>query len=94
MISELLAEGCILDIQEDGENGPVVTFNMEVLELKYPDVAEVAKQEQLQEIDDALSNLVDLGLVEMGFMPTEDGGIEAVYSLTEMGKKYAENLLT
>lgn len=92
MIAELLREGCILDVQDDEENGPLVTFNLPVLEVKYPDVAEVVMKEQNQQVDEALNNLVDMGLLEMSFQETEDGGIEAVYSVTDAGKRYIETM--
>jgi len=93
MIAELLQEGCILDIQEADE-GPLVTFNLPVLELKYPAVAEVVKQDFYQEVDEALNNLVDMGLLQMAFQESEDGGIEPVFSLTEAGEQYVNNLRT
>lgn len=94
MTAELLAEGCLTDIQHDEENGTIVTFNMEILELKYPEIAEAVKEEQLKEVDETLRSLVDKGMLEMSFRETEDGGIEAVYSLTEIGRQYAETFLT
>lgn len=91
MVAELLKEGCITDVRYE-EDGPVVTFNMEVLELKYPEVADAAKEEQMEQIEESLNNLVDMGLLQMGFADSEDGGIEAVYSLTEAGEKYVKSL--
>jgi predicted transcriptional regulator len=93
MIAELLAEGCIKDIRYDDIEGTLVKFHMDVLELKYPAVAEVVKAEQMQEVDESIQELIDKGLVQMSFQETEDGGLEAVYGLTEAGKAHAEYLL-
>lgn len=87
-IGEMLMSGAMdKAYHEDGEL--YFSWNEEVLKSKYPKVHETILNAQVEE---TLSGLVDKGLVDMAFEEREDGSIEAVYSLSDEGRRVAESM--
>lgn len=73
----------VLDgIAEDGE--PIYTFDLEVLQKEAPEIYHA----HLDEVDDAMINLVNAGLAVFDFT-----GDEVTIELTEKGRVWAEAAL-
>lgn len=84
-IEELIADGSFISHDND-----TINVNWDVVEALHPGLAEDLRQIQMQEIDEAMRELCDIGLLQMGFREKEDGSLEQVFSLTEAGHRYVE----
>lgn len=92
-VTEMLDTGCMTDYFMDTGGEWVCQWDMKKLEELYPDVYNVIREAQLEEVDEALRGMVDKGLLEMSFQETPEGGIEAVYSLTDAGREAAKQIV-
>lgn len=88
-LETLLADGSIVALTGEGEDA-VVTWDMQVLEVMHPEIFEQVRAVQLEEVEQALNSLAEKGMVNMGFEEQEDGSLEEVWSLTELGQQVAE----
>lgn len=86
MIDSLVEDGCFID------RGDTYEVNWPLLEVLHPAVYDVMWEGHIEEVDEALNSLCDMGLLQMGFRVTEEGGMEAIYSLTEDGIAYVGGL--
>lgn len=94
MTAELLAAGCIADIYWDEEaQDSMVTWDLNALAEKYPEIYEVVWQQHLANVGETLSDLVDSGYIDMSFEITDDGNLEPTYSLSDKGKEYVEDMI-
>jgi DNA-binding MarR family transcriptional regulator len=93
MIASLEYEGCIERIEVDAHGERQFFFDFDKMDILHPQMSAELQAEHQAEVDEALSSLVDKGLIEMYVQPTPDGGIEAVYRLSEDGRRYAEQEL-
>jgi hypothetical protein len=91
MVAELNEEGCIESISYDEDGEQLIKFNMDLLEIKYPAVADAVREYQMEEVDEALARLMEQGLLEMSFSEQDDGSLEPVYMLSEFGRKVVES---
>ena len=91
-LAEMEREGCVKSFSWDEDGGLLISWHLDVLKEKYPDVHAVVEESLLEEVDESLRRLTDDGLLDMSFQEKEDGTIEAVYSLTEEGERIAESL--
>lgn len=85
-------DGCIREFAWDENGELMISWNMDVLREKHPDVADAIEEIHLEMVQESLSSMTDKGLLHMSFQENDDGEIEAVYSLTEEGERLAESL--
>lgn len=90
-VKEMLDTGCMKDYFIDDDGEWICQWDMEKLENMYPDVAKAVQEAQLEEVGEVLNDLVDQGMLEMSFQETENG-LEEMYSLSEKGKIYAQEM--
>lgn len=86
-MAEMVEAGCIKDVTVDASGEVWYTWNEDILESKYPEVARILHDIQEEEISEALSDLVDKGLIEMIVRVNDDGTLEDAYRLTALGKE-------
>lgn len=79
-------DGSIAEITEDG----MIVFNFKILEILHPALYELVWEDVSQAIDESIRELMKDGLVEMSFQVKDDGGLEEVFMLTELGKRVVE----
>lgn len=90
-IAEMVASGCVIEV-EHGDDGPVLTWDMERTKELYPEVAAIVEDAFNREVKGTLLGMVDDGLLEMSFEETEDGGIEEVFFISEEGKEVLSSM--
>lgn len=88
-IQELTEDGCITSSNEEGHS-----INWELLEVLHPATYEALWAQHCAEVDEAMQQLLDLGLIQSSFRENEDGTLEEVFSLTEAGTAYAESMIS
>jgi hypothetical protein len=86
VVQGLIDDGCFTD------QGDTFGVDWELLEILHPAIYEALWAEHTREVDQALDNLVESGLLDTGFQQTDEGGLETIYMLTEAGKAYVEGM--
>lgn len=90
-IGEMILEGAARALE--WENGELfISWNEEILKFKYPEVYETMLEVQMDEIAEALDDMVEKGLVEREPTISPEGELDTLYSLTDLGKDYAREM--
>lgn len=85
-LAEMVEAGCVKSYDDE-----IIVWDFEKLQILYPSIYESIYTAQMNEIEESLSRLVDLGLLNMSFKEA-DGKIQPIYALSDKGKAYVESI--